>query len=292
MGSRIFALGDIHGRWQTIRDFWLANKLKEKFDECETTLILLGDAGLNYFLGKDAQDRDRKTKEKLGKFPFTYFVIRGNHEERPGICAANHPDKWHTEEFWGNTVYVENDFPYIKYALDEVAFYYIPSWIDYISLENPSDNNIEVQKYYKTLIIPGAYSVDKYKRLEMGLSWFPQEQLSESERLAGLALIEQQGWNCDLVLSHTCPIIYEPTDLFLSCVNQSIVEKDMERYLGQIEYKLDYKVHLWGHYHQYREYPREIGVPSSENPRQLMLFDDYAVDLYDVMTNENLVNRL
>lgn len=109
---------------------------------------------------------------------------------------------------------------------------------------------------------------------------------------SGIELLDYINWNVDIVLSHTCPICYEPTDLFLSFVDQSMVEKDMERYLGQIEYQLDYSVHLWGHYHQYREYPREIGVPCSKNPRQLMLFNDYVVELQDVMTNKNLVNRL
>lgn len=188
---------------------------------------------------------DEELKKKLGKYPFTYFIVRGNHEERPSICAEKNPNKWHKESFWNGFVWVENNYPYIKYAEDFVSFYYIPAGLEYVSPENSSDDDIEIQKYYKTLIIPGAYSVDKYRRLEAGWSWFPQEQLSKSERLAGLSLIEQQGWKCDLVLSHTCPIIYEPTDLFLSVVDQSMVEKDMERYLGQIEYQLDYKAWIW-----------------------------------------------
>lgn len=286
MNQKIYLMGDIHGNWKPIRDLYQRHPYT--FNANENTLILLGDAGLNFFFNH----RDEEFKKKLGKFPFTYFVVRGNHEERPSICAEKNPDKWHKEPFWGGAVWVENDYPYIKYAEDFVSFYYIPAGLDYVSPENSSDDDIEVQKYYKTLVIPGAYSVDKYRRLEAGWSWFPQEQLSESEQLVGLSLIEQQGWKCDLVLSHTCPVIYEPTDLFLSVVDQSMVEKDMERYLGQIEHQLDYKVHLWGHYHQYREYPRDIGVPCIENPRQLMLFNDYAVDLEDVMTNENLINCL
>lgn len=26
--QRVFGIGDIHGRWQTIRDFYLTNKIK------------------------------------------------------------------------------------------------------------------------------------------------------------------------------------------------------------------------------------------------------------------------
>lgn len=268
MEKQIFVMGDIHGRWEPIRDFYNKNKEKLNLDKTENYMILLGDAGLNYFL----TDRDRGVKGKLSKLPFTYFVIRGNHEERPSILADANKDAWTTESLWNNNVYVEKEFPNIKYAMDCVSMY-----------------NIEG---YKTLIIPGAYSVDKYHRLANGWSWFEHEQLSEEEMEEGLNLIKRNNFKCDLVLSHTCPVIYEPTDLFLSIVDQSMVEKDMERYLGQIEYQLDYKVHLWGHYHQYREYPRNIGEPTINNPRQLMLFNDAVVELEDVMTNKNLVNRL
>ena len=57
-------------------------------------------------------------------------------------------------------------------------------------------------------------------------------------------------------MSHTCPLAFEPTDLFLPVVDQSTVDKNMERYLGLIEYKLDYKLWLWGHFHAYRVYPQ------------------------------------
>lgn len=288
MMQTVYIMGDIHGSFKPIRDFHLRHNTNQKYLKQEKVMILLGDAGLNFFFNH----RDEGVKKKLGSYPFTYFVVRGNHEERPSILYEQNPGQWHTETFWSNTVYVENEYPYIKYALDDVNFYDIPYMIDYVSPENPTDDDIEIIKTYRTLVIPGAYSVDKYRRLEMGWSWFPHEQLTKEEMEEGLNLIKRNNFKCDLVLSHTCPVIYEPTDLFLSIVDQSMVEKDMERYLGQIEYQLDYKVHLWGHYHQYREYPRNIGEPTINNPRQLMLFNDAVVELEDVMTNKNLVNRL
>lgn len=256
--NKIFVMGDIHGKFQPIRDFELRNKIKENFDGSDT-MILLGDAGLNFFFNS----RDRKFKEKLGKFPFTYFVIRGNHEERPSICAEKNPEAWHKEKYFGNEVWVENDFPYIKYAMDYVNWYVIDDYI--------------------TLVIPGAYSVDKYRRLQMGWSWFPNEQLTTEEMEQGFHLLDGMQYKCDLVLSHTCPVIYEPTDLFLSVVDQSTVEKDMERYLGQIEYRLDYKAWLWGHYHAFRDYPRV------DRHKKLMLFNDCAINLKDYMEKDEVI---
>lgn len=263
MGNKIFALGDIHGRWQHIRDFYLRIKTRYDFgQERENTLILLGDAGLNYFFN----ERDKKAKEKLGDFPFTYFVIRGNHEERPSIVAEKNPDQWHTEEFWGNTVYVENDFPYIKYALDIAAIYQIPEYD------------------LTTLVIPGAYSVDKFYRLQNGWSWFELEQLTPWEREQCLRLIEDYP-KVDLVLSHTCPIIFEPTDLFLSFIDQSMVDKSMERLLGEVEFLIDYKAWLWGHYHAFRDYPR------SDGKKKLMLYDNDAIDVIEYI-EKNEVKKL
>lgn len=277
----IYIMGDIHGSFKPIRDFHLRhNTNKEYIQDNNKVMILLGDAGLNYFFN----ERDENFKKKLGKYPFTYFVVRGNHEERPSICAEKNPDKWHQEPMWGWSVWVENDYPYIKYAMDYVTMYFIP-------YKDEEDERC-MPSIAKTLVIPGAYSVDKYKRLQAGWSWFPQEQLSKSEMLDGKILLNSSNWNCDLVLSHTCPRIFEPTDLFLPTTNQALVEKDMEIYLGELEYKLNYKAWLWGHYHAHREYPRDIIKPSFENPRQLMLFNEYAVELTDIMENENTVTKL
>lgn len=264
--QRVYALGDIHGKWQIVRDFYLTNKIKEKFTKDTDVMILLGDAGLNYFFNY----RDEDTKKKLGKFPFTYFVIRGNHEERPSVCAAKNPELWHTETFWGNTVYVENQFPHIKYALDEVSLYWIP---------------YDDHKYYQTLVIPGAYSVDKYYRLQNGWSWFEGEQLTAAEMERGLDLIHCFDNEVDLVLSHTCPILFEPTDLFLSFVDQNMVDKTMERYLGKIEYQLQYNTWLWGHYHATREYPRIEGQPY----KKVMLYDKEALKVIDYL-QEDYIN--
>ena len=252
--SKVYLIGDLHGDFRPVRDLY--NRNKEMFDKEENTLICLGDFGANFFFNH----RDEEFKKKLGKYPFTYFIIRGNHEERPSICMKQSPEAWHIETYFGNVVYVENAYPYIKYALDTVAFYNINE--------------------YKTLVIPGAYSVDKYRRLAFNWSWFPQEQLSREEMTAGKQIIVAEGCSCDLVLSHTCPLMYEPTDLFLSFVDQSMVEKDMEHYLQEIELNLDYKAWCWGHYHAYRDYPRPDGCART------MLFNDCAIELDNYMTSE------
>ena len=249
--NRIFLLADLHGSYKPIRD--LNVRLIKKLDKTDT-IIILGDAGLNFFLNKS----DDNLKQQLGKYKCNYFIIRGNHEERPSNLYLEDKDKnWHIKEQWGNFIFYEEKYPYIKYAMDFPTVYYI--------------NN------YKTLVIPGAYSVDKEYRLKMGWSWFKDEQLTEKEMEHGREIAKQHNFSFDLVLSHTCPIIYEPTDLFLSFVDQSKVDKTMERYLGELEHALDYRLWCWGHYHKYRVYPL------NEGRQPLMLYNDAAIELNEWM---------
>lgn len=250
--NKIFLFGDIHGSNEPIKDFVKRNRETENFDGSDI-MILLGDAGLNYTL--DTFDYIRK--KILGKYPFTYFVIRGNHEERPSICAEKNPDAWTTEKFFGNTVYVEKEFPYIKYALDIPAVYEIP-------IENLN---------CKTIIFPGAYSVDKEYRLTVGHKWFPTEQMTQEEMEIGRKLIMEHEPN--LVLSHTCPCSLQPFDLFLPFIDQKKVDKTMEKYLGEIEFVLRDTPWVWGHYHAFRSYPN----------KRLMLFHQ-AVELTQFLTEE------
>ena len=71
------------------------------------------------------------------------------------------------------------------------------------------------------------------------------------------AYVEQQlakhGNQIDIVLSHTCPLKYEPTEVFLSGIDQSSVDKNTEEWLDRIEKRIDYKRWYCGHYHTEKE---------------------------------------
>lgn len=253
----IYVMGDIHGSPNPIFNFY--HKREHLIHEGDV-MILLGDSGINYYLN----GRDDKFKKKLSQYPFTYFVIRGNHDERPSNLLSQYPDLWHYEDFFHAPVMVENKYPNIKYAMDTPEIYHIPNHQDGL---------------YSTLVIPGAYSVDKYYRLMKGWTWFEDEQLTPEEMDDGMEILKGLDYKCDLILSHTCPCMYEPTDLFFSSIDQSTVDKSMERYLNLIEYSTDYKAWLWGHFHEYRDYPRPDGR------RRTMLFQ-HAIELNQYMTEE------
>ena len=102
----------------------------------------------------------------------------------------------------------------------------------------------------KTLVLGGAYSVDKHYRIMNHWTWFENEQLTESEMDACYRNLEYKEF--DFILSHTCPLSFQPTDLFLNFIDQSTVDNSMEKWMEKIAESVRWNVWLFGHYHQDR----------------------------------------
>lgn len=208
----VYITGDIHGSTKRIIKF--ANQMQLTKDDI---IIILGDVGINYF----QDERDSFSKAALSHIKPTIFCIHGNHE-----CRPEHIETYSLCSWNGGNVWREDAYPNILFAKDGDIF------------------TIEGLRY---LVVGGAYSVDKFYRLDRNMKWFSDEQPSEEIK----KYVEQQIQNntIDVVLSHTCPIKYEPVEVFLSQVDQSTVDKSTEIWLGSIEERLDYKVWFCGHYH-------------------------------------------
>lgn len=256
--DKIYLIGDLHGNSYSIKHFIKNNS---KLISKNTTIIVLGDFGANVFL----DERDNDFKKELKQSNITYFVVRGNHEERPSNIYRQYPKNWHIERYFAGDVYVENKYPYIKYVADMPFQYNINGHL--------------------CLTLPGAYSVDKYIRLKNGWPWYKDEQMNNDEMFIG-EMITNAIKEWDIVLSHTCPITYEPTDLFLSNIDQSMVDKTMERYLDKIEQKINYKLWAWGHYHNTRIYPQ------FDESNRVMLYKDFMFDLNKFFETNNPYNAL
>ena len=160
--------------------------------------------------------------------------MRGNHEERPNLIP-NMNIKW--DDNVNGPIYYQNNYPNICYFLD---------CYDYII------------NGFKVLVIGGAYSVDKqYRLLRAGCTeetnnpkqtgWFNGEQLTPAEM--ELYLNWYEGADFDFVFSHTCPLEWQPTDMFLSGVNQNEVDNSMELWLSKVKDAIHWNVWCFGHYH-------------------------------------------
>ena len=211
----IYITGDIHGEVSRVAD------AVERFQiTSEDMIVILGDVGMNYY-GNNRGDRHRK--KKLNKLGVPVFCIHGNHEMRPSTIDSYHEVQWKD-----GTVYIEDEYPNLLFAKDGEVY----------DLDGR-----------KTLVIGGAYSVDKWYRLRMDMNWFPDEQPSDEIKIRVEQKLEDLNWKIDVILSHTCPERYMPVEAFLSGIDQSTVDNSTEEWLGRIEEKLDYKAWYCGHWH-------------------------------------------
>ena len=58
-----------------------------------------------------------------------------------------------------------------------------------------------------------------------------------------------QSKSFDIILSHTCPFKYEPTEMFLGVIDRRTVDDSTERWLDTIEDAGKYKAWFCGHWH-------------------------------------------
>lgn len=208
----IYFSGDIHGSPWGVKRFCE----KQKLDK-DDILILLGDVGANYY----GDWRDDEMKKVLAKLAPTILCIHGNHERRPWNVPGYRETVWH-----GGKVLVQDQYPNLLFARDGEIF---------------SLNGLNY------IVIGGAYSVDKFYRLARGYGWWEDEQPSAEIK----AYVQQRLREnpIEVILSHTCPYKYEPTEMFLEGIDQSTVDASTEQWLDQIEESTDYVAWFCGHWH-------------------------------------------
>lgn len=210
----IYITGDTHGNFARI-DTFCRRMETQKSD----TMVVLGDAGFNYYRSV----KDDGAKKFASKFPITLLCIHGNHEIRPQNIPTYKETTYH-----GGKVLYEEEYPDILFAVDGEVY----------DLDD-----------FKCIVIGGAYSVDKYYRLDRGFGWWPDEQPSDEIKSVVEAKLTALDDKIDIVLSHTCPLRYEPTEVFLEFIPQDTVDKSTEEWLGKIEEQLEYRKWYCGHYH-------------------------------------------
>ena len=216
----IYITGDMHGN---------INQMRQVMDKINctpnNTLIILGDFGANYYFDK----KDDIFKNAISEYNINIFAIRGNHDGNP-IYIKDVKQK----EKYNNIGYIEEKYPNIFYAI------------------NGNIYNIEKNEF---LVLGGAYSVDKFYRLSMGYKWFSDEQMTIEERENFLNNIPKKVQN---ILTHTCPYSNIPKHLFLSNIDQTTVDNNMEKFLDEVKNKIEYDNWFFGHYHANEEIEQKM----------------------------------
>lgn len=217
--NRAYVSGDTHGK--------VADRIYDANLRPGDTLIILGDNGLNFFL----DERDKKEKKLVQASGVNVYCLRGNHDVRPQtLLTMERIYDYETENF----VYREPPYSNIRYLIDGSTYQF-------------GD--------YSALVIGGAYSIDRNLRLSQirkdgWCGWWPDEQLYECEKEKILRRVHRS--NADFIFTHTCPLEFQPTDLFLSSVDQSTVDNSMEQFLSKVSKEVKWNIWLFGHYHQDR----------------------------------------
>ena len=225
--GRVFVTGDKHGDYEQ-----LSKQLQQLKTTQEDVVIILGDHGTLYYGPRD----DRRKKKLVSNIPATFIMIRGNHDRRASNEEYGHQLTEVQGPYFEGTFYVDPAFPSILYTKE---------WGWYRFGSKP------------VFVINGAYSVDKYRRLEMqamGFSnyhWFANEQLDQSERFLALAdyMDNAPEEKMHYVMTHTCPLRYKPWDKLMGCVDQKTVDESTEQWLNSIEAAMPYQKWYCGHWH-------------------------------------------
>ena len=209
----IYITGDTHGNFQRIKEF-----CQEQQTTTNDYLIILGDAGINYF-----GDQDNKLKEELTKLPITFLCVYGNHEERPENIKT-----YQEINLFDGIMYQEKNYPNLLFFKDSEIYTILNK---------------------KVLVIGGAFSVNKDLMIERGYKWFKDEQPSELIKKQTLNNLKENNYQVDYILSHTCPYKYLPYEMFYVGVNQDKVDQSTEKFLDLIEELTDYHKWYCGHFH-------------------------------------------
>lgn len=242
----IVLTGDTHGR--------VAERIENLRLKPHDNLIILGDAGLNFYLS----GTDDKAKNKVTATEVIVYCIRGNHDCRPEDLDYG---LFYDSNVHGD-VYIQSQYQNIRYFKDGGTY------------------TINGQS---VLVIGGAYSIDKEYRLSRASAnkttwtgWFANEQLSEEERNT----IQQNvaGKHFDIVLTHTCPIEWRPQDSLMINVTE---DPTMELWLQDLQSQFTWDHWFCGHFHQNMRLRRNVillynyGVAFPD-------FDRNLTDLYDL----------
>lgn len=155
----VYITGDIHGDYNRFLEL-------EKFCHKHNLgmndwIVCLGDVGLNYY-GKD-DPREWSIKTIAADIPANLFCIHGNHERRP-----SRKDGYKIKEINGDIcgkVWHDPHYQNQYFAIDGEVYQILAD-----------------REVLNCIVCGGAYSVDKYYRLEWGYNWWPDEQPSEKTK--------------------------------------------------------------------------------------------------------------
>lgn len=228
---KYYITGDKHRNFKDVKAFCRKNRTSRN-----DVLIILGDTGFNYY----ENEKDEKLKRKISRLNITLFCLHGNKEKRPETVGS-----YGIRSFCDGKVYYEPKYPNLLFAIDGEIY------------------NFEGNKY---IVVGGAHSVDKLRCLEKNKPFWDDEMPSDETKAKVEATLQGENSSIYGFLTHTCPIEYLPTEMFLTTKQklaakknprrfknkkrfQPDIDRSTEEWLSSLAKKVDYTVWFCGHYH-------------------------------------------
>lgn len=254
--AKFFITGDKHRKFDRVKAFCRQMNTRRK-----DVLIILGDAGFNYYDDK----RDDDLKKEISQLSITLFCIHGNKENRPQNVGT-----YGVRSFCGGKVYYEPKYPNIFFAIDGEIY------------------TFEGKKY---MVVGGAHSVDKMRCLAEGLPFWFDEMPNNKTMATVERKLKQEGNKVYGMMTHTCPISYLPTEMFLStrqnvCIKrkprkvkeEKLFKPDVDRtteiWLDELGKDLEYTVWFCGHYHVDKQIDKILMMHHDIRPLHMQLFGE------------------
>lgn len=232
----VFVVGDIHGEWDSFNRFinkrirgdkTIVNDIKNGHD-IEILLLQCGDFGFwPHFDGSLLFSKNSNRWDQWG----IKHKISGIKNDHIKIiwCAGNHENHEILDNLESNTKdkFIEID------PIRAPNIFYATFGSIYTLLDNT-----------KVMFCGGAASIDKACRIP-GISWWEGETISESDMHK---LPDSASTQVDIVVSHTCPRLFDRTHAHLNMVKFHDPSKIALDYVFRM-----YKPTTWfyGHYHNY-----------------------------------------
>ncbi len=237
---KYYITGDKHRNFTCVKKFCHDSNTRKK-----DVLIILGDAGFNYY----GDVRDDELKKEAAAMNITLFCLHGNKECRPQNVGT-----YGVRNFCGGRVYYEPKYPNIFFAIDGEVY------------------TFEGKKY---MVVGGAHSVDKLRCLDEGIPFWEDEMPDDVVKAKVEERLTKENNKIYGIMTHTCPIDYLPSEMFLSTRQNAAavkkshklklkigvrkrttkpplqldIDRSTEEWLGRLEQKVSYEVWYCGHYH-------------------------------------------
>ena len=215
MSGRIYLTGDTHGHTD-IKKLWSFAACRQDLDK-DDFVIILGDFGLLWDGGK----QERYLLDKLNSKSFTTLWLCGNHENFDML--KNYPE----EEWHGGRIHRISD-----------------------SIYHLCRGHIFDIHGKKLLVMGGGTSIDKCGRTE-GLSWWPEENISNSDFDMALANLAGHGNEVDYILTHAAPSSFakDIIEYGLGLSNAYFFDINEARLEDILRLPVKFKEWYCGHYH-------------------------------------------